>query len=63
MNADDLELLTPRQVSQRFGLALSTVYFLGEAGELPMVRLGHRVRFPASKLRRMLERKSRKESR
>lgn len=47
------ELLTIKQFCDVTKLSRTRVYMLGKAGALEMARVGHRVRIPASEVRRV----------
>ena len=53
------QFLTPEQVAQRLQIAVRTVRFHAQTGQLPAVRIGNAWRFPASKLARRLDRRLR----
>jgi len=48
-------LLTPKQVSQRLGLQLSTVYRWGWARRIPSVKVGGALRFRVSDIDRLIQ--------
>jgi excisionase family DNA binding protein len=53
--AGDRLFLTAEEVGRQLGLRKSRVYELAACGMLPVVRLGHRVRFPRRGLEALAE--------
>lgn len=50
-------LLRPEEAADLLGVSRAQAYRLIAAGELPYVRLGHRIRVPVEALRRVIEEK------
>lgn len=52
---DTLDLLTPEQLAELWKVKISWIYDQVEAGRLPVLRLGRRLRFRASDVAEFLE--------